>query len=255
MFLHKSFLFSLFQFLNELWNLNFKMILNQIYVLLRISKDPYLEYDFLIEKFKSNKYDLISFFRYSQNSFEVGAVSVFNSSYRLLIKNISDKIPVSLLVSFFAQKNLKTIKNEMNSLRNLIHRGSQKTRLNFGLLSLSETYPILVQNEVLEDYSMGYVDAIGYRASTSIPFYYYDLMNEVQTPLKIFPVAITENVLRKFSSENAFNLVDEYYLALPLENSIFGFAFTPQMLSKTNENLSWRSSFLKYILRFSYKFC
>ena len=247
MFLHKSFLFSLFQFLNELWNLNFKMILNQIYVLLRISKDPYLEYDFLIDKFKSNKYDLISFFRYSQNSFEVGAVSFFNSSYRLLIKNISDKIPVSLLVSFFAQKNLKTIKNEMNSLRNLIHRGSQKTRLNFGLLSLSETYPILVQNEVLEDYSMGYVDAIGYRASTSIPFYYYDLMNEVQTPLKIFPVAITENVLRKFSSENAFNLVDKYYLALPLENSIFGFAFTPQMLSKTNENLSWRSSFLKYI--------
>ena len=247
LFLHKSFLFSILQFLNGILSLNFKMILNQVYVLLRISKDPYLEYDFLINKLKTNKLNLISFFRYTQNSFDIDSVSIFNSSYNLLIKNISDKIPVNLLISFYAQKKLKSIKFEMNSLRNLIYRNSQKTRLNQGILSLSETYPALVQNEVLEDYSMGYIDAAGYRASTSIPFFYYDLMNEAQTRLKINPVVITEIVLRKFSSEQAFNMIRDYYLALPLENSIFAFAFTSRMLSKTNENLSWRSSFLKYI--------
>ena len=41
--------------------------------------------------------------------------------------------------------------------------------------------------------------------------------------------------------------IRKYYSKLPLENSIFGFAFTPKMLSKSNENLSWRSSFLEYI--------
>ena len=135
----------------------------------------------------------------------------------------------------------------MSSLTSLIHRSSHKVRLNFGILSLPETYSMLVQNEVLEDYSMGYVNSVGYRASTSIPFYYYDLMNEVQSPLKIYPVAVSEVALRKLSSQKAFNLIRKYYSKLPLENSIFGFAFTPKMLSKSNENLSWRSSFLEYI--------
>ena len=72
-------------------------------------------------------------------------------------------------------------------------------------------------------------------------------MNEVQSPLKIYPVAVSEVALRKLSSQKAFNLIRKYYSKLPLENSIFGFAFTPKMLSKSNENLSWRSSFLEYI--------
>ena len=247
MFRHKSFLLSFFQALNSIWNLNFNNLLNQIYVLLRITKDPYLEYDFLIDKFKNIKYDLLSFFRYTQNSFDSGAISIFNSSHNQLIKNVSDKIPLGLLVSFFAQKNIKILKNEMNSLTKLTHRSSHKVRLNFGILSLSETYPMLVQNEVLEDYSMGYVNSLGYRASTSIPFYYYDLMNEVQSPLKIYPVAVTELALRKLSSQKAFDVIRKYYSKLPLENSIFGFAFTPRILSKSHENLSWRSSFLEYI--------
>ena len=95
----------------------------------------------------------------------------------------------------------------MNNLTKLIHRNSQKIRLNLGILSISEIYPMLVQNEVLEDYSMGYTDKVGFRASTSIPFYYYDLVNEVQSPLKIYPIAITQFALRSLSIENAFKLI------------------------------------------------
>ena len=61
---------------------------------------------------------------------------------------------------------------------------------------------MLVQSEVLEDYSMGYIDQIGYRASTSIPFYYYDLINEVQEIVEKNE-AITEFALRKLSVKNA----------------------------------------------------
>jgi hypothetical protein len=181
------------------------------------------------------------------SSIDIGAISIFNSSYKLLIKNISDKIFISLLVSSFAQKNIKILKNEMKNLTKLTHRNSQKVRLNLGILSISEIYPMLVQSEVLEDYSMGYIDQIGYRASTSIPFYYYDLINEVQSSLKVYPVAITEFALRKLSVKNAFEVMKEYLLKLPLENSIFCFAFTPKLLSQSSENLLWRSSFLKFI--------
>ena len=247
MFRHKSLFLSLFQALISIWKLNFKNIIDQIYVLLRVSKDPHLEYDFIIEQFKKIKIDLLSFFRFTQHSSDIGAVSIFNSSYKLLIKNISDKIPLSLLVSCFAQTDIKVLKSEMNNLSNLTYRRSQKVRLNLGIISISETYPILIQNEILEDYSMGYVNQIGYRASTSVPFYYYDLMNEIQSPLKIYPVVINEFALRKLSVKNAFDIMRIYFSKLPLNKSIFCFVFTPKIVSKSPENSLWRSSFLKFI--------
>ena len=247
LFRQKSFVSTLLQSFNLIWNLKFKTLLYQFYVLIRIFKDPYTEYDFLIKTFNKHKINLISFFRFTQHASDLGAISIFNYSYRLLIKNISDQIQLSLLVSFFGQKNQKVLKSEMINLTRLTNRSTKKVRLNYGILSLSEVYPNLVQNEVKEDYSMGYADHIGYRASTCVPFYFYDLMNEVQTPLKIYPVIITENGLRKFSSKKAFFEMKKHYQMSPLTSSVFSFAFSPRILSKSPDNLLWRSSFLEYI--------
>ena len=38
------------------------------------------------------------------------------------------------------------LKNEMNNLTNLIHRNIRKVRLYDGILSISEIYPMLIQN-------------------------------------------------------------------------------------------------------------
>ena len=247
LFSNKSLIMSIIQSLTLIWNLKFKKFINQIYVLLRFRKDPYLEYDFIINELKKYQIDLLSFFRFSKKIKDSNSISIFNSSFRLLIKNISDKVSVSLLVSVFAQKELIALKNEMNNLTNLIHRNIRKVRLYDGILSISEIYPMLIQNEVTEDYSMGYSDKIGYRASTSVPFYFYDLVNEVQCPLKIFPVVITENSLREFSNEKAFNIMKKYHLKSPLKNSVFSFAFSPSLLSKSPDNLHWHSSFLEYL--------
>ena len=246
-FIHKSIFSSFLQAMILIWKLNLKNFIIQIKVLLRIKDDPYLNYDYVIDHFKKLKIDFLSFFRFTQHSMDIYSVSIFNSSHRLLIKSISDKIPLGLLASFFAQKNISILKDEMNNLTKLIHRNSQKIRLNLGILSISEIYPMLVQNEVLEDYSMGYIDKVGFRASTSIPFYYYDLVNEVQSPLKIYPIAITQFALRSLSIENAFKKIKSLYVGLPLKNSIFCFVFTPKIFSKSKEHSKLVSSFMKFI--------
>tara|TARA_B110000444_G_scaffold261522_1_gene314620 strand:+ start:8974 stop:10266 length:1293 start_codon:yes stop_codon:yes gene_type:complete len=247
MFRHKSIISSFNQALNSIWNLNFKMLINQFYVIFRIRTDPFLEYDFIINQFKNIKIDITSFFRFTQHSYDIGAISIYSLPHKLLIKNISDKISLNLLVSFFAQKKIKVLKSEMYNLTKLIHRTTQKVRLNYGILSISEIYPMLVLNEVSDDFSMGYDDQLGYRASTSIPFYYYDLINEVQSPLKIHPIAVTEKALRKLPIKHAFEKLRRIHSELPLNNSIFYFVFTPYFFSKSKENLLWRSSLIKYI--------
>ena len=94
---------------------------------------------------------------------------------------------------------------------------------------------------------MCYNNKIGFRASSSVPFYFYDLVNEVQTNLKVFPVFATEESVRiEFNSKIFFNL-KEIFSLLPLSNSIFCFVFKPSIFNKYKENYYLRSSFLEYL--------
>ena len=89
-------------------------------------------------------------------------------------------------------------------MNQLIHQPIQRTRFHGGIRNIAATYSMLLQMEVLHDLSMGYEEEMGYRASTAVPFYYYNLENEYQTPLLLHPVVASEAGLRKHSSHVAF---------------------------------------------------
>ncbi|MBN08851.1 MAG: hypothetical protein CMC79_00540 [Flavobacteriaceae bacterium] len=246
-FKYKSAIFSVYQAIKSMWKLNFDNLFDQILVLFRFKNDPFLEYDFIINFFKKNNLSLVFFFRFTKYALDHSSESIFNSSFQSLIKNISDKSILGLLVSGFAQKKEKFLKKEIDGLFNLTHKNLKKVRLNNGIISISEIYPLLVQQEILEDYSMGYKDSIGYRASTSLPFYYYDLINEIKTPLKIFPIVATEESLKQKNETKGFKKILDLYSSLPLQNSVHAFTFSPKVISKSKEDINLRESFLKYI--------
>jgi len=57
---------------------------------------------------------------------------------------------------------------------------------------------------------MGYTTLIGFRASTSFPFYFYDLSKEEKTELKLFSCAFMDGTLfdnMKLSNEQALDLI------------------------------------------------
>ena len=92
---------------------------------------------------------------------------------------------MSLLASHEAQNDPSILSKERRKLKNLIHHKILSVRFNYGLLSSAKTYYGLISEEFEEDFSMGYNEEIGYRASTAVPFYFYDLNNDLQTSLKI----------------------------------------------------------------------
>ncbi|MBL30865.1 MAG: hypothetical protein CMC81_06480 [Flavobacteriaceae bacterium] len=248
-FLNKSIISSIFQSLQSIYRLDIKLLLRQVLVLAKIKKDPYDQYDFIISFFKKNHIDFLTFFKYSNKSYNIGSVSLLNKNYKLLIKNFSDHNFVGHLVSYFGQLDSIVLKKENRNLQDLIHRIPNKIMLNNGIISLSKIYNDLINNEIFEDYSMCYNDKIGFRASTSVPFYFYDLVNESQTKLKIFPIVSTEESIRKESSSQVFSKLDRIFSFLPLENSIFSIVFTAGIFNKYQENKNLRSSFLKFIIK------
>ena len=64
------------------------------------------------------------------------------------------------------------------------------------MLKFPDTYFILQELGITDDYSMGYANFNGFRASYCLPFYWYDLDDELETGLKIHSYCLSETTLR-----------------------------------------------------------
>ena len=60
------------------------------------------------------------------------------------------------------------------------------------ILALPKTYERLINLGIQEDYSMGYAQQVGFRASVAQPFYWYNLKTEQKTSLQVFPFQLMD---------------------------------------------------------------
>ena len=60
---------------------------------------------------------------------------------------------------------------------------------------MPHTHRLLAGLGITHEYSMGYSNAIGFRASTCTPFRFYDLMDEKELPLTIVPFQVMDRAL------------------------------------------------------------
>jgi hypothetical protein len=63
---------------------------------------------------------------------------------------------------------------------------------------MPSTYRNLIHCDILEDYTMGYAEEPGFRASICTPYNFYDLDLDTQTPLRIFPFTLMDGTLNDY---------------------------------------------------------
>ena len=243
----KSLLIIIADTLTALWRFDFFAIIEQYLVLLGLKKDPYNNFEELEALFKEFNTSPLYFFLFAKNTFYDRGVSISNFSFRKLIKNTADLNQVSLLASYTSQEESKSLNRECDQLKKLIIKKIDSVRFNYGLLSASSGYYNLLEHEIQKDYSMGYTEEIGYRASTAVPFYFYDLNNDLQTSLKIHPVVAEESGLRRFSDRKAFKRLEELYKNLPTRSAFHGVSFSNAVLNSGVMKNNWRDQFINYL--------
>ena len=243
----KSLLIKIADTLTALWRLDFFAVIEQYMVLLGLKKDPYNNFEELEALFKEFNTSPLYFFLFAKNTFYDRGVSISNFSFRKLIKNTADLNQVSLLASYSSQEESKSLNRERDQLKKLIIKKIDSVRFNYGLLSASSGYYNLLEQEIQKDYSMGYTEEIGYRASTAVPFYFYDLNNDLQTSLKIHPVVAEESGLRRFSNRKAFKRLEELYKNLPTRSAFHGVSFSNAVLNSGVIKNNWRDQFINYL--------
>lgn len=240
-FKHKGFIRNFGGAFRDLFQMEFKRFIRRMAVIFRLRKDPYENFDLLLQLGKKYNIDTKFFFLFSEYTTFDPNVSYTNKSYKLLIKSVIDYAAFGQLFSYYTMKNIKKLKREKNRFEEVVIRPLTKSRQHMNRMELPKTYQNLIDNDIVEEYSMGYHTHTGFRAGTCTPFYFYDLDYEIQTPLKVFPYAFNAEIYKnqqltpKEALLHMLNLKNE----VKKVNGTFISLFHNSILSDLPDNQAW----------------
>ncbi|NQX85811.1 MAG: hypothetical protein HRT67_07880 [Flavobacteriaceae bacterium] len=200
-FKHKGLMRIIGGTFGDVFQFKFKRLYQRLSVLLGFKKDPYDTYKWILNKQKQIKSKLTVFFLIGDFSTYDKNISINKKQFVSLIKSIGDYCRVGLKVSYFAVENPKILKKEKRNMEAIINTALKASRNSFSKLYLPKTYRSLIELEIQEDYTMGYVNDIGFRAGTCTPFYFYEIDYETQTPLMIKPFCFMDAAALKIKSQ------------------------------------------------------
>ena len=186
--------------LNDLVRLKPKKLYYRYLVLMGIKEDPYDTFEYILSKQRQSRFKFIFFFLIGDYSTYDKNINISKAKFVSLIKHVSDYSIVGLKASYFALTDVKILKKEKEKMEAVTNSSLVASRNSFSKLNLPESYRNLVDLEIPEDYTMGYVNHVGFRAGTCTPFFFYDLDYEVQTPVKIYSYNVLDYTLLKVNS-------------------------------------------------------
>ncbi len=167
-------------------------------VLLKQKKDPFDTFDLQLQYQK--KYDLkpVYFFLYAHYSRFDKNINTRNRRFKMLIKKIVDYSKIGIHPSYYSLEKPELVTQELEGLEKIVNKEINRSRQHFLRLVLPETYRTLLDNDITDDYTMGYAALPGFRAGICTTYNFYDLDIERETPLRIHPFAVMDGTLRDY---------------------------------------------------------
>ncbi len=183
----------------DLFSLNLKSFFTRIRTQLLLTRDPYDIYKKLLRYSKQR--DIIWYFMFQLSDYSTHNKNVNHNSskYHTLIKSMGDYGKIGLLLGYEAIFDIKILKKEKKRWENIANRDLEMALKDDYGLNLPQLYNNYDTLEIGHDYSMGYIDKIGFRAGTCSPFLYYDLNFERISPLLIHPAAFNSDTFKTHS--------------------------------------------------------
>lgn len=210
-FQHKGFIRAGAGLISDLTNLKFRHFSQRLLVLCRLQQDPYDTYDYQLELIEKYKLNTIFFFLLGNFATFDRNVPYQNKHMQSLIKFVADIGEIGIHPSYASNSASPILQEEVHRLSGILHQEIHNSRQHFLKLNLPQTYHRLIECDITDDFTMGYAELPGFRASIASPFFFYDLDLEVETSLKIHPFAIMDGTLKdylKIEPDQAAEIID-----------------------------------------------
>jgi hypothetical protein len=212
----------------------------------RGEKDPYDVFDYIFEMIDKNGTDVRFFIPTGNRSAYDKNPSWQNEDYRKLITLVSKKYSAGLHPSFAASDDQALLLKEKQRLQGIIQKDIIISRFHYIRMKFPQSCRNLLAAGISEDYSMGYPDEPGFRASIARPFYFYDIPEEKKTGLKITPFQVMDGTLyqyKEMTRDESDNTISEMINVTKKAGGIFVSLWHNTTLLEGPEWKRWRSSF------------
>ncbi len=235
-------------FFRDVLLLKFVKVKERMKVLFGLQQDPYNLYDEIIKSVKEKNRCLIFFFLMSNRGKKNNPVSIKSPDFQSLIQKIksTEKAFIGLHPSYNA--SVTDIEKERRELENITREKVILSRYHFLKIDLPNGYRNIINNGILEDYSMAFPEICGFRASTCNSFFWFDLLSNEITNLKIYPLVVMDATWKYYDiiEEKAiFKDIDTLKVEVEKYNGLFILNFHNNILAakKEEDNIHWKVVF------------
>ena len=246
-FAHRGFMRSFAGLFYDLGSFRLRRVLTRLRVWANPKKDPYDNFDFLINLHKRFAIESLFFFQFATYSTYDKNVSPNSNRFRFLIKSVADYAKVGLAASYSAFEDFGLLSKEKKRLSALINRPVGDCRMRYNRLQLPQTYRTLIDAGFTDDYTMGYTHDPGFRAGTCTPFHFYDINLEIQQPIRIHPFAYHDYAFSNMENEDHIHKrIDALYEEVRKVDGTFISVFSNELLGGENK-IDWKGLYARVL--------
>lgn len=176
-----------------MFNINF--VKKRSSVLLGRSKDPFDQYEELLNHIKSHKLQTVFFFLVNRKVKQDRGANLNSKIFVNLFNRFRQSaIRCALHPSYTTYNKSSGIMQERVKLEAFTGTSIQTSRQHFLKFNIRQTPKCLMDAGILEDWTMGFSDTLGHRARTTHVFSYYNFITEQVEPLKFYPFCVMDGV-------------------------------------------------------------
>jgi len=134
----------------------------------------------------------------------------FNSkAFKDLINKLKEFSEIGLHPSYYSSRKTLLIEKEKKRLEEVSQLKVTKSRQHFLRFRFPDTFQALIKAGITDDYSLGWHNEAGFRASIAVPYPFFDLVKNEETALMLHPLALMDCVFDKDKEQAVLNELRE----------------------------------------------
>ncbi len=185
-------------------------------------KDPYDTFDEMGRIHAERGLKPILFFLTSGYGKYDKSISPQNETFRELVGQTMKFGSPAIHPSYRSAGKPAVLQKEIQMLSSIIGGDILASRQHYLKFKLPESYRQYMEAGIRKEYSMGYASHSGFRAGTSKPFHFYDLEQEMETPLKVTPFQVMDRTLKDYMKLSPISAVEKIRKLVDAVRSVNG---------------------------------
>lgn len=231
--------------IKDIVRFDFENLYNRISTLCFIKKDPFDTYAY-IDAQATNDFEIAYFFMTANLSQFDRNMDYRKKQFQKLVTKIASQYQIGIHPSYYSNEQTEKLQEEIKRLATMSKKKIIHSRQHFLRLKFPNTFQQLIKEGIEHDYSLGYADKAGFRASIAVPFAFFDLTTNVKTNLILHPITFMDATFKfyeKKTNEQTLKTINDLKNEIQQVNGQLHVVLHNETLSEKGDWKGWRNIF------------